>query len=156
MVVWQSSRPASFSPAGLTIWPSWLERWLATLSGLSVQVRIQVGLSVPGHYSCTGEAWNGNVITHFITDVITYPSWDVSYCAFVNGLCHYLNQCCLIANLTPQKWFSMEILSKWDIFLHQECIRKFCQQNYNHFRGPRFVYFNSVWNLSYLFFLTII
>ena len=46
--VWQSSRPASFSPAGLTLWPSWLERWLATLSGLSVQVRIPVGL--PGHY----------------------------------------------------------------------------------------------------------
>ena len=46
--LWQSSRPASFSPAGLTLWPSWLERWLATLSGLSVQVRIPVGLS--GHY----------------------------------------------------------------------------------------------------------
>ena len=24
--VWQSSRPASFSPAGLILWPSWLER----------------------------------------------------------------------------------------------------------------------------------
>ena len=47
-IVWQSSRPASFSPAGLTLWPSWLERWLATLSGLSVQVRIPVGL--PGRY----------------------------------------------------------------------------------------------------------
>ena len=46
--VWQSSRPASFSPAGLTFWPSWLERWFATLSGLSVQVRKPVGL--PGHY----------------------------------------------------------------------------------------------------------
>ena len=41
--MWQSSRPASFSPAGLTLWPSWLERWLATLSGLSVQVRNQWG-----------------------------------------------------------------------------------------------------------------
>ena len=50
--MWQSSRPASFSSAGLTLWPSWLERWLATLSGLSVQVRISVGLSVPGHYNC--------------------------------------------------------------------------------------------------------
>ena len=50
MLLWQSSRPASFSPAGLTLWPSWLERWLATLSGLSVQVRIPVGLWVPGHY----------------------------------------------------------------------------------------------------------
>ena len=49
--MWQSSRPASFSPAGLTLWPSWLERWLATLSGLSVQVRIPVGLSVSGHYT---------------------------------------------------------------------------------------------------------
>ena len=48
--MWQSSRPASFSPPGLTLWPSWLECWLATLSGLSVQVRIPVGLSVPGHY----------------------------------------------------------------------------------------------------------
>ena len=46
--MWQSTRPASFSPAGLTLSPSWLERWLATLSGLSVQVRIPVGL--PGHY----------------------------------------------------------------------------------------------------------
>ena len=50
--LWQSSRPASFSPAGLTLWPSWLERWLATLSGLSVQVRIPVGLS--GHYTSLG------------------------------------------------------------------------------------------------------
>ena len=41
--LWQSSRPASFSPAGLILWPSWLERWLATLSGLSVQVRNQWG-----------------------------------------------------------------------------------------------------------------
>ena len=41
--MWQSSRPASFSPAGLTLWLSWLERWLATLSGLSVQVRNQWG-----------------------------------------------------------------------------------------------------------------
>ena len=41
--VWQSSQPASFSPAGLTLWPSWLERWLAALSGLSVQVRNQWG-----------------------------------------------------------------------------------------------------------------
>ena len=43
LVLWQSSRPASFSPAGLTLWPSWLERWLATLTGLSVQVRNQWG-----------------------------------------------------------------------------------------------------------------
>ena len=48
--MWQSSRPASFSPAGLNLWPNWLERWLVTLSGLSTQVRIPVGLSVPGHY----------------------------------------------------------------------------------------------------------
>ena len=47
--MWQSSRPASFLPAGLTLWPSWLERWLATLGGISVQVRIPVGLS--GHYN---------------------------------------------------------------------------------------------------------
>ena len=37
-------------PAGLTLRPSRLERWLATLSGLSSQVRIPVGLSVPGRY----------------------------------------------------------------------------------------------------------
>ena len=54
--MWQSSRPASFSPAGLTLWPSWLEGWLATLSGLSVQVRIPVGLSVPGHYTSINHA----------------------------------------------------------------------------------------------------
>ena len=48
--LWQSSRPASFSPVGLTLWPGWLEHWLATLSGLSVQVRIPVGVSVAGHY----------------------------------------------------------------------------------------------------------
>ena len=47
--MWQSSRPASFSPAGLTVWPSWLERWLATLGWLSVKVRIPVGL--PEYYS---------------------------------------------------------------------------------------------------------
>ena len=49
--MWQSSRPVSFSPAGLTLWPSWLERWLATLSGLSVQVRLPLGLPVLGHYT---------------------------------------------------------------------------------------------------------
>ena len=48
--LWQSSRPASFSPAGLTLWSNWLERWLATLSGLSTQVRIPVGLLLPGLY----------------------------------------------------------------------------------------------------------
>ena len=50
LIAWQSSRPASFSPAGLTLWSIWLERWLATLSRLSTQVRIPVGLSVPGLY----------------------------------------------------------------------------------------------------------
>ena len=50
MKIWQSSRPASFSPAGLTLWPNWLERWLATLSRLSTQGRIPVGLSVLGCY----------------------------------------------------------------------------------------------------------
>ena len=59
LFVWQSSRPASFSPAGLTLWPSWLERWLATLSGLSVQVRIPVGL--PGHYIGGSSAGLGKV-----------------------------------------------------------------------------------------------
>ena len=54
--MWQSSRPASFSPAGLTLWPSWSERWLATLSGLSVQVRIPVGL--PGHYNINNIFWH--------------------------------------------------------------------------------------------------
>ena len=48
--MWQSSWPASFSPAGLTLWPNWLECWLATVSRLSTQVRIPVGLSVPGRY----------------------------------------------------------------------------------------------------------
>ena len=48
--MWKSSCPASFSPAGLTLWWNWLERWLATLSGLSTQVRIPVGLLVPGRY----------------------------------------------------------------------------------------------------------
>ena len=50
--MWQSSRPASFSSAGLTLWPSWLECWLATLSGLSVQVRIPEGLLVAGTLHC--------------------------------------------------------------------------------------------------------
>ena len=57
IVMWQSSRPASFSPAGLTLWPSWLERWLATLSWLSVQVRIPVGL--PGQYIGSSSAGLG-------------------------------------------------------------------------------------------------
>ena len=49
--MWQSNWPASFPPAGLTLWPNHLERWLATLSRLSTQVRIPVGLSVPGRYN---------------------------------------------------------------------------------------------------------
>ena len=49
LIVWQPSWPASLSLAGLTLWPNWLERWLATLCMLSTQVRILVGLSVPGH-----------------------------------------------------------------------------------------------------------
>ena len=48
--MWQSSWPASFSPVGLTLWPNWLERWFVTLSRLSTQVRIPVGLSVLGRY----------------------------------------------------------------------------------------------------------
>ena len=62
ILVWQSSRPASFSPAGLTLWPSWLERWLATLSGLSVQVRIPVGL--PGHYISYAWWWHHFLLIH--------------------------------------------------------------------------------------------
>ena len=47
--LWQSNRPASLSLARLTLWPNCLERWLATLSRLSTQVRIPVGFSVaPG------------------------------------------------------------------------------------------------------------
>ena len=43
--------PVSLSLAGLTIWPNWLERWLATLqSVLPTQVRNPVGLLVPGRY----------------------------------------------------------------------------------------------------------
>ena len=48
MVVWQSSRPANFSPAGLTLWPNRLERWLATLSVLSNPGSNTSGLA--GHY----------------------------------------------------------------------------------------------------------
>ena len=46
-----ASRPASLSLAGLALWPNWVERGLATLSVLSVQVRNPVGLLVPGHYT---------------------------------------------------------------------------------------------------------
>ena len=57
-VVWQPSRPVSLSLAGLTFWPNWLERWLATLSVLSTQVRDPSGLLVPGRHSdidsCSG------------------------------------------------------------------------------------------------------
>ena len=49
--MWQSSRPASLSPAGLILWPNWLEHWPVTLSMLSTQVRIPVGLSVLGRYN---------------------------------------------------------------------------------------------------------
>ena len=48
--MWQSSQPASFSLAGLTLCPNWLERWLTTLNMLSTQVRIPVELSMPIHY----------------------------------------------------------------------------------------------------------
>ena len=56
--VWQSSWPASFSPVGLTLWPNWLDRCLATLSSLSTQVRIPVGSSVPERYTCTTQFAN--------------------------------------------------------------------------------------------------
>ena len=48
--MWQSSRPASFWPAGLILWPNLLERWLVTLSGHPTQFRIPVGLSLPERY----------------------------------------------------------------------------------------------------------
>ena len=54
--MWQSSRPASFSPAGLTLWPSWLERWLATLSVLSAQVSKPAGVVARGVYSSSSRA----------------------------------------------------------------------------------------------------
>ena len=44
-------RPASLSLAGLTLWPNWLVRWLATLGLLSTQVRNPVGLLLPGRYT---------------------------------------------------------------------------------------------------------
>ena len=50
--VWQPNWPASFSPVGLNLWPNCLQCWLMTLSRLSTQVQIPVGLSVPGHYTC--------------------------------------------------------------------------------------------------------
>ena len=49
--LWQSNWPASFSLVGLILWPNWLERWLATLSIISTQVRIPAGLLVPGRYT---------------------------------------------------------------------------------------------------------
>ena len=42
--VWQPSRPTRLSLAGLTLWLNWLERWLATPSVLSTQVRIPAGM----------------------------------------------------------------------------------------------------------------
>ena len=49
-LLWQPSRPASLSLAGLTLRPIWLERWFATRSVLLVQVRNPVGLLVSGSY----------------------------------------------------------------------------------------------------------
>ena len=49
--LWQTSWPASLSPASLTLWLNWSDHWLTTLRVLSTQVRIPVGLSVPGRYS---------------------------------------------------------------------------------------------------------
>ena len=59
--MWQSSQPASFSPAGLTLWPNRFEHWLATLSMLSTQVQISVGLPVPGRYTLyiENDVWMG-------------------------------------------------------------------------------------------------
>ena len=59
--MWLSSRPANFLPAGLTLWPNWLERWLTTLSRLSTQVQIPVGLSVPGLYTSKWKVEIGGV-----------------------------------------------------------------------------------------------
>ena len=43
MIVWQSGWLVSLPTVGLTLWPSRLELWLATLSELSTQVRIPLG-----------------------------------------------------------------------------------------------------------------
>ena len=59
--MWQFSQPASFSPAGLTLWPNWFEHWLTTLSMLSTQVQISVGLPVLGRYTLyiENDVWMG-------------------------------------------------------------------------------------------------
>ena len=86
--VWQSIRPASFLPAGLTLWPNRLECWLATLSWLSTQVRIPVGLSVPGRYiggSSTGLGKAQHIYSSLRADWLSCFSlawweWQVVWC----------------------------------------------------------------------------
>ena len=39
MGVWQSSQPASFPPAGLTLWLNWLELWLMNLHYVNFAMR---------------------------------------------------------------------------------------------------------------------
>ena len=53
-VPWQSSRPASFSPAVLTLWPNRLERWLVTLS---VSCSLLLGTTMETWQMCLGELY---------------------------------------------------------------------------------------------------
>ena len=59
------------------LWPNWLECWLATLSGLSTQVRIPVGLQVPGRYKCNNEDTTGDGYARVVNNrVLRYAaSW---------------------------------------------------------------------------------
>ena len=93
--VWQSSRPASFSPAGLTLWPSWLERWLATLSGLSVQAPVPLRLSS----NVMTLHWHNVDVNKMSTLTLVTLCWhfplatDVSKC-FIGRDCFHTHCCC--------------------------------------------------------------
>ena len=121
--MWQSSRPASFSPAGLTLWPSQLEHWLATLSGLLNQVRIPMG------------CWCRGVTIKYIV----VPSW-LTLMTYLQGSPFW---CRLFFHAKPGtgfhlKWLSSQTNLSWLLYTWFQCRAA-------HSRSGSTVISDSVW-----------
>ena len=84
--MWQSSRPASFSPAGLTLWLSWLERWLATLSGAISPGSNTSGVAGTLHSSMAPDTpvWQPAILTRPERNMTISRLWVNYQCAELN------------------------------------------------------------------------
>ena len=92
--MWQSSWPASIPLAGQTPWPNWLERWLVTLSVLSIQVQNPVVLLVPGCYINNGWAFISNAIPN--TPMYASLSLIFTWWSMVCSMCWFWLECFII------------------------------------------------------------